>query len=86
MRSQLRFHLAVLAFAAVLVSCGGGAASPDVASDAETTTTEASAQTTPDVEDLLPVAPDFTLTLQPEGEFTLSEAGKPVYMIFWAEW
>ncbi|MFV1970742.1 MAG: hypothetical protein ACC683_07020 [Acidimicrobiia bacterium] len=33
-----------------------------------------------------PDAPDFTLALQPSGEFVLSQAVKPVYMIFWAEW
>ena len=32
------------------------------------------------------VAPEFTLTLQPDGEFVLSQAGKPVYLVFWAEW
>ena len=31
-------------------------------------------------------APDFTLALGDGGEFTLSAAEKPVYLIFWAEW
>ena len=33
-----------------------------------------------------PSAPDFTLPLAGGGEFTLSAAAKPVYMVFWAEW
>jgi hypothetical protein len=33
-----------------------------------------------------PEARDFTLALEPSGEFVLSEEAKPVYMIFWAEW
>ncbi len=33
-----------------------------------------------------PAAPDFTLALEPSGEFVLSQEVKPVYMIFWAEW
>lgn len=32
------------------------------------------------------VAPDFTLALEPSGEFVLSQEVKPVYMVFWAEW
>jgi hypothetical protein len=33
-----------------------------------------------------PAAPDFTLALGDGGTYTLSEAAKPVYMVFWAEW
>jgi hypothetical protein len=33
-----------------------------------------------------PPAKDFTLALEPSGEFVLSQEVKPVYMIFWAEW
>jgi hypothetical protein len=33
-----------------------------------------------------PAAPDFSLALEPSGEFVLSQEVKPVYMIFWAEW
>jgi len=33
-----------------------------------------------------PLAPDFTMTLASGETFTLSNAQKPVYMIFWAEW
>jgi thiol-disulfide isomerase/thioredoxin len=31
-------------------------------------------------------APDFTIALGEGGQFTLSEAGAPVYLVFWAEW
>jgi thiol-disulfide isomerase/thioredoxin len=31
-------------------------------------------------------APDFTLVLGEGGEFTLSDAGTPVHLVFWAEW
>lgn len=33
-----------------------------------------------------PPAPDFTLALEPSGEFILSQEVKPVFMVFWAEW
>lgn len=33
-----------------------------------------------------PAAPDFTLALEPGGEFVLSQEVKPVFMVFWAEW
>jgi len=33
-----------------------------------------------------PPAKDFTLALEPSGEFVLSQEVKPVYMVFWAEW
>lgn len=33
-----------------------------------------------------PVAPDFTLELGDGGAYVLSEADKPVYLVFWAEW
>lgn len=32
------------------------------------------------------MAPDFTLDLGEGGTYTLSEADKPVYLVFWAEW
>jgi hypothetical protein len=51
--------------------------------DAPTAPTEPAA-TTPPPEG--PPAPDFTLALGEGGSFTLSEAQKPVYMVFWAEW
>lgn len=34
----------------------------------------------------LPVAADFTLALGDGGTFVLSEAAKPVYVVFWADW
>ena len=81
MKSKLRIQVALVALAAVLVSCGGGSSSP---AEVPGTSTQSSGSESP--ETAFPIAPDFTLTLQPEGEFTLSEAGKPVYMVFWAEW
>jgi hypothetical protein len=33
-----------------------------------------------------PEAPDFTTALASGEPYTLSEAVKPVYLIFWAEW
>lgn len=33
-----------------------------------------------------PAAPDFSLVLSDGSTFVLSEAAKPVYMVFWAEW
>jgi hypothetical protein len=32
------------------------------------------------------IAPDFVLALHAGGSYTLSEAAKPVYLVFWAEW
>lgn len=53
----------------------------DTSSQGETTATEA-----PKAAPEGPVAPDFTLALEPSGEFVLSQEVKPVYMVFWAEW
>ena len=77
--------MAVAVLAVSLAACGGGGGG------AATTTTLATAPpgettTIAPGTDERPLAPDFTLTLQPEGEFVLSEAGKPVYLVFWAEW
>ncbi|MCZ7532880.1 MAG: hypothetical protein M5U23_05685 [Acidimicrobiia bacterium] len=33
-----------------------------------------------------PLAPDFTLRMISGGSFTMSQAVKPVYIAFWAEW
>ena len=33
-----------------------------------------------------PAAEDFTVDLNKNGAFTLSEEARPVYMVFWAEW
>lgn len=51
--------------------------------EAEPTTTTGA--TTPASSDR-PLAPDFTLELGEGGSYTLSEASKPVYLVFWAEW
>lgn len=48
-----------------------------VEDDTDSTTTTSSGR---------PVAPDFTLELGRGGMYTLSEAEKPVYLVFWAEW
>jgi hypothetical protein len=53
----------------------------DVASSDDLVSDEA-----PIVEPEGPLAPDFTLALEPSGEFVLSQEVKPVYMVFWAEW
>jgi hypothetical protein len=77
-----RSAFVVAVFAASLAACGGGngdGATATVPGTGETTTIAPGG-------DDRPLAPDFTLTLQPEGEFVLSEAGKPVYLVFWAEW
>lgn len=52
------------------------------ASKDESTESSAEANAAPDG----PPAKDFTLALEPSGEFVLSQEVKPVYMIFWAEW
>lgn len=63
----------LVAFALVVAACSGAA---EGSSDSGTVgaAPEESA------------APDFTLALEPSGEFVLSQEVKPVYMIFWAEW
>lgn len=65
-----------------------GSTAPSTASDMPGTTEGAdTAETTepPPVSDR-PAAPDFTLELGTGGEYTLSETGNPVYLVFWAEW
>lgn len=87
---HVKTHLLVALGLGFVVACGGAAAdvapTSGVAGDVTTTVADASAPPATDPLDERPVAPDFTLTLQPEGEFTLSDAGKPVYLVFWAEW
>lgn len=65
-------------------SAGGsstGSTAPTRPADAPTSSsTEAKAA--PDG----PPAKDFTLALEPSGEFVLSQEVKPVFMVFWAEW
>lgn len=92
MNSASPARAAFVLLVALLAACGSvdtptagsadGAVTSTAAPDASatpSTTVEAAAGD-------LPVAPDFTLSLEPEGEFVLSEAGKPVYLVFWAEW
>ena len=52
--------------------------------DLDPTSTATSPEAKPPPEG--PPARDFTLALEPTGEFVLSQEVKPVYMVFWAEW
>ncbi len=84
----------------VVVACGGTAdtASPTTAAPTTTviasttvapgatTTTSAATTTTVRVRPEGDQAPDFTVQLGEGGTFTLSEHGRPVYLLFWAEW
>ena len=83
-----------MALALVLAACTSG-----VQESVGTTTTEPPITTTSQAPDASTstsrppspghdreLAPDFTLELADGGSFTLSEAGKPVYLVFWAEW
>lgn len=71
-------------------SAGGGAPTtvePPTQTTVAVPTTVAQTATTPaapghDRE----YAPEFTLDLADGTSFTLSEAGRPVYLVFWAEW
>jgi thiol-disulfide isomerase/thioredoxin len=82
----------LLATAMMVTACAGGAGqATSTTGDAfiptttiiTTTTTEAAqTSTTPQRE----LAPDFTLALGEGGSYRLSEAGRPVYLVFWAEW
>lgn len=89
MTSRVRLLAVFTAFVGLIAACGGGT-SPATSASATTqpavTTTPGGTATTSVGADDRPVAPDFTLTLEPEGEFVLSEAAKPVYLVFWAEW
>ena len=97
-----RIMLAVVAFALLTAACSGATAvensdavvvedadvpsstSSTAAAESSQEATPPSSETKPPTEG--PAAPDFTLALEPSGEFVLSEEVKPVYMIFWAEW
>lgn len=67
---------------------------PGVSSSPTTTTPELSTSSSENTTSTMepsaapegPAAPDFTLALEPDGEFVLSQEVKPVYMVFWAEW
>jgi len=74
-----RILLLVAALGLVAAACS----SPDVVDTSPPTSgVDGAQQDQPDG----PLAPDFTLALQPTGEFVLSQEVKPVYMVFWAEW
>lgn len=79
---RISLVLALAVAAAILAACGGGDATP--APGVSTSSTSGSAPTS--AVDDGPIAPDFTLSLEPEGEFVLSETDNPVYLVFWAEW
>jgi hypothetical protein len=68
-----RLIMMLVAFALLVGACSGAA---DETSDVGTAGAESEKST----------APDFTLSLEPSGEFVLSQEVKPVYMVFWAEW
>lgn len=55
---------------------------PPVTAETDPAATTTTTRVPPDGEP----APDFTIALGEGGEFTLSEAGAPVYLVFWAEW
>ena len=72
-----RLLMILVAFALLVAACSGAAADKGPDSDNAT-----------DAKEVLdaPPAKDFTLALEPSGEFVLSREAKPVYMVFWAEW
>jgi thiol-disulfide isomerase/thioredoxin len=81
---------AIVAVVAIVVGACAGRAAPDTTTPggiAPPTTVSGGdgAPTTRLPPDGDP-APDFTLVLGEGGEFTLSEAGTPVHLVFWAEW
>lgn len=72
-------------------SSGAGVATTSVPAvettvDAPTTTVADATTTTAGPAHGREYAPDFTLDLANGTTFTLSEAGRPVYLVFWAEW
>jgi len=69
-------------------SVSGGDSTDTSSTDSSSTDASASDTSTSSTNAKLegPAAPDFTLALQPTGEFVLSQEVKPVYMVFWAEW
>ncbi len=67
----------VVVFAMVLVACGGSG------NDAGSVSGAGSDRPTGGAAE---VAPDFSLKLDDGSTFVLSEATKPTYLVFWAEW
>lgn len=83
---------ALVVLVLVIAACGDGSTPIGEQPHATTSTvvdsgsTRGSSTSAVAPQDDRPVAPDFTLSLESGGEFVLSEAGKPVYLVFWAEW
>jgi hypothetical protein len=75
-----RLIMILVAFALVVAACSGAADETSDSGMDNGPSTEAKAAAEE------PTAPDFTLALEPSGEFVLSQEVKPVYMVFWAEW
>lgn len=80
----------ILAFALAACSAQGEVTTSSTRASAEdsvTATDPEVAAAAPEVSPSgRPFAPDFTLELGDGGSYTLSEAEKPVYLVFWAEW
>ena len=87
---------------ALLAACGGAtgvsadstdsavtteiAVGTDAVESGQGTTTTQGTNETSTTSSGRPVAPDFTLELSDGGSYTLSDAERPVYLVFWAEW
>jgi hypothetical protein len=80
-----RLAMLVSVVALVAGACSSPASAPGVSGDSSSSTSTLSSDTSVSESDA-PVAPDFTLALASGESFTLSDASKPVYMVFWAEW
>lgn len=89
----------LVALAVLLAACAspgvqGGVAttapqtstSPSTSAPASSAPTTAPDRPAPQPDHERELAPDFELLLADGDTFTLSEAGRPVYLIFWAEW
>ena len=76
----------LIAAALILGACTAGGADDVVTTTAAVPPTTTTVPTEPPPDHDRPQAPDFTLELADGGSFTLSEATRPVYLIFWAEW
>ena len=91
--SMKRFFLVLAVFSLFAAACSGAAVEDKVPTDEaplaassssapEQSTSSSAVKPPPEG----PAAPDFSLALEPNGEFVLSQEVKPVYMVFWAEW
>ena len=98
---RLILAISVLALVLSACSSAGSETTTSVADDRVTTSSATNPATTPstqpgdtttsepgatDTTSDRPLAPAFTLQLGDGGTYTLSEAAKPVYLVFWAEW